>query len=200
MPVSFRWQDRHEILILFSGSRGRRLRGILRCLPRHVPQFSGPFRADPGRPPADKANCLLSFLYAMLRIAVHGALEQVGLDPYIGYLHGVRPRQASAGARPHGRVPASARRPAHYHSLQPRRTSRSRLSAAARPSRPAHRRGETHVNAWQRSRDRTWPHRHLNRDVPAALFLFIQARLLSDICVGIWTNISLDPELTWTCW
>ncbi|MBU3065997.1 CRISPR-associated endonuclease Cas1 [Nocardia sp. NEAU-G5] len=27
----------------------------------------------------------------MLRSSVHGALEQVGLDPYLGYLHGIRP-------------------------------------------------------------------------------------------------------------
>jgi CRISPR-associated protein Cas1 len=38
------------------------------------------------RPPLDPVNCLLSFGYGMLRVAVHG-----GLDPYVGYLHGVRP-------------------------------------------------------------------------------------------------------------
>ncbi len=43
------------------------------------------------RPPTDPLNCLLSFLYGMLRVAVQGALEQVGLDPYIGFLHAVRP-------------------------------------------------------------------------------------------------------------
>lgn len=43
------------------------------------------------RPPQDAFNCLLSFGYGMLRVSVHGALEQVGLDPYLGYLHGVRP-------------------------------------------------------------------------------------------------------------
>jgi CRISPR-associated protein Cas1 len=42
------------------------------------------------RPALDPVNCLLSFGYGMLRVAVHGALEQVGLDPYLGYLHGVR--------------------------------------------------------------------------------------------------------------
>lgn len=34
------------------------------------------------RPPTDPINCLVSFLYGMLRVAVHGALEQVGLDPH----------------------------------------------------------------------------------------------------------------------
>jgi CRISPR-associated protein Cas1 len=43
------------------------------------------------RPPQDPANCVLSFGYGMLRVAVQGALEQVGLDPYLGYLHGIRP-------------------------------------------------------------------------------------------------------------
>ena len=34
---------------------------------------------------------MLSFLYGLLRSAVHGGAEQVGLDPYVGFLHGLRP-------------------------------------------------------------------------------------------------------------
>ena len=48
-------------------------------------------RARTSRPATDPLNAALSFGYGLLRVAVHGALDQVGLDPYIGFLHGVRP-------------------------------------------------------------------------------------------------------------
>ncbi|WP_420708241.1 CRISPR-associated endonuclease Cas1 [Streptomyces sp. NRRL S-1868] len=47
------------------------------------------------RPPTDPVNALLSFTYGLLRGLVHGAAEQVGMDPYIGYLHGIRPGRPS---------------------------------------------------------------------------------------------------------
>lgn len=43
------------------------------------------------RPPQDGPNAVLSFLYGLLRSQCTGALESVGLDPQIGYLHSVRP-------------------------------------------------------------------------------------------------------------
>lgn len=43
------------------------------------------------RPPRDRMNTVLSFLYAILRQEVAAALEGVGLDPQVGYLHALRP-------------------------------------------------------------------------------------------------------------
>jgi len=43
------------------------------------------------RPPLDKVNALLSFLYTLLMHDVRSALEVVGLDPAVGYLHRDRP-------------------------------------------------------------------------------------------------------------
>ena len=43
------------------------------------------------RPPRDRANSLLSFLYALVRAECSSALEGVGLDPQVGYLHALRP-------------------------------------------------------------------------------------------------------------
>lgn len=47
------------------------------------------------RPPLDRMNALLSFLYAMLMNDVRSALESVGLDPQIGFLHALRPGRAA---------------------------------------------------------------------------------------------------------
>ncbi len=49
--------------------------------------FSGRNR----RPPLDNVNCLLSFIYTLLLHDVRSALEAVGLDPAVGYLHRDRP-------------------------------------------------------------------------------------------------------------
>ena len=43
------------------------------------------------RPPLDNVNCLLSFIYMLLMHDVRSALETVGLDPAVGFLHRDRP-------------------------------------------------------------------------------------------------------------
>lgn len=47
------------------------------------------------RPPLDNMNSLLSFLYTLLTNEVASALEAVGLDPYVGFLHTDRPGRPS---------------------------------------------------------------------------------------------------------
>lgn len=57
------------------------------------PRFA--FQGRSRRPPLDRANALLSFLYAVLGNDCRGALEGVGLDPAIGFLHVDRPGRMS---------------------------------------------------------------------------------------------------------
>ncbi len=47
------------------------------------------------RPPRDPVNALLSFVYTLLVHDCRSALEGVGLDPYVGYLHADRPGRPS---------------------------------------------------------------------------------------------------------
>jgi CRISPR-associated protein Cas1 len=47
------------------------------------------------RPPRDRMNALLSFLYSMLMNDCRSAVETVGLDPQLGFLHAVRPGRAA---------------------------------------------------------------------------------------------------------
>ncbi|WP_417908719.1 type I-C CRISPR-associated endonuclease Cas1c [Candidatus Electronema sp. PJ] len=49
------------------------------------------FRERSRRPPLDRVNCLLSFLYTLVMHDVRSALECVGLDPAVGFLHRDRP-------------------------------------------------------------------------------------------------------------
>lgn len=47
------------------------------------------------RPPTDPVNAVLSFVYTLLTHDVRSALEAVGLDPQVGYLHRERPGRPS---------------------------------------------------------------------------------------------------------
>jgi CRISPR-associated protein Cas1 len=49
------------------------------------------FRERNRRPPLDRVNCLLSFIYTIVMHDVRSALETTGLDPAVGFLHRDRP-------------------------------------------------------------------------------------------------------------
>jgi CRISPR-associated protein Cas1 len=53
------------------------------------------FHARNRRPPLDNINALLSFVYTMLGSDCASALEMVGLDAYVGFLHRDRPGRTS---------------------------------------------------------------------------------------------------------
>jgi CRISP-associated protein Cas1 len=55
----------------------------------HKNEFN--FNGRNRRPPLDNVNCLLSFLYTLLMHDIRSALEGVGLDPAVGFLHRDRP-------------------------------------------------------------------------------------------------------------
>jgi CRISPR-associated protein Cas1 len=53
------------------------------------------FRCRNKRPPLDNVNAMLSFAYSLLANITGAALEAVGLDPYVGFLHRDRPGRIS---------------------------------------------------------------------------------------------------------
>ena len=54
-------------------------------------EFNGRSR----RPPKDEVNAMLSFLYSLLGQDISAALQAVGLDPQVGFLHSDRPGRDS---------------------------------------------------------------------------------------------------------
>ena len=56
---------------------------------------SFPFRGRNRRPPKDAVNAMLSLAYTLIANEITATLETVGLDPYVGYLHSLRPGRAS---------------------------------------------------------------------------------------------------------
>ena len=53
------------------------------------------FQGRNKRPPLDNVNAMLSFVYTLLTNQIASALEVVGLDPYVGFLHTDRPGRVS---------------------------------------------------------------------------------------------------------
>jgi CRISPR-associated protein Cas1 len=139
-----------------------------------------PFVLRTRRPPTDPVNAVLSFLYGLLRSSVHGSTEQVGLDPYIGFLHGLRPgKPALALDLMEEYRPVFADRLAltlfnrrqlqsgHFEELP---GGAVRLSEDGR---------KLVLTEWQQSRQREYPHHLLGRSIAATLLPVIQSRILA---------------------
>ncbi len=85
-------------LDVLRGLEGEAARQYFACLPKLVrPDAREHFTMDgrTRRPPRDRFNALLSFLYAMWMNDCRSALEAAGLDPQVGFLHALRPGRAA---------------------------------------------------------------------------------------------------------
>lgn len=67
----------------------------LTCLLRKDARETFAMNGRSRRPPRDRLNALLSFVYSMVMNDCRSALESVGLDPQLGFLHAVRPGRAA---------------------------------------------------------------------------------------------------------
>ncbi|MBN6070593.1 type I-C CRISPR-associated endonuclease Cas1 [Aggregatibacter actinomycetemcomitans] len=75
------------------GDAAARYFGVFNLLIRENTGFH--FDGRNRRPPRDGVNALLSFLYSVLGKDISGALQGVGLDPQVGFLHADRPGRDS---------------------------------------------------------------------------------------------------------
>lgn len=132
------------------------------------------------RPPRDPLNALLSFLYAVLLGDCSSALEGVGLDPQLGYLHSVRSgRPALALDLEEEFRPVFAERLALTlinrgqvgpESFEERDGGAWRLNDEGR---------RTVLESYQTMKDRDVTHELLDRKMPLGLVPHVQARLLA---------------------
>jgi CRISPR-associated protein Cas1 len=84
-----------EIVRGLEGDSARLYFAALPMLIRPSARETFTFTTRNRRPPLDCFNALISFLYALLLGDCRSALETVGLDPQLGFLHTVRPGRAS---------------------------------------------------------------------------------------------------------
>lgn len=132
------------------------------------------------RPPRDRTNAVLSFLYALLQSECAAALEGVGLDPQVGFLHSLRPGRPalSLDLMEEFRAPVVDR-------LALTLINRRQLQADHFEEFPG---GAVLLNddgrrvvvtAFQKRKEEMVQHRVLRQKVPLGLAPHIQARLLA---------------------
>jgi len=83
-----------DMLRGYEGEAAQAYFGVFDHLIR-VPSGSMRFTGRSRRPPLDAVNALLSFLYTLVTHDCRSALESVGLDPAVGFLHRDRPGRPS---------------------------------------------------------------------------------------------------------
>lgn len=174
---------------LAGASTGDRIRGIegdaarsyFRALSLALHSTPFPFSARVRRPPRDPVNALLSFTYSLVTGEAAGALEAVGLDPQIGFLHRVRTGRPSLALDL-----VEELRPAHADRFCVRMLRRRELDPETHftltPGGACHLTDDGRKQVLQRYeqfRDEEVNHRLLGRSVPRWSLPQIQATLLA---------------------
>lgn len=77
------------------GAAARGYFGALNLIVKSQARASFSLNGRTRRPPLDRFNALISFLYAMLMNDCRSACEAAGLDAQLGFLHAVRPGRAA---------------------------------------------------------------------------------------------------------
>ncbi|GAA4895750.1 type I-C CRISPR-associated endonuclease Cas1c [Streptomonospora salina] len=170
-----------EDLDVLMGVEGAAARSYFEALAMMIRKDSGlSFPGRIKRPPTDGVNALLSFLYGLVRSSVHGACEQVGLDPYVGFLHGIRPGKPALALDLMEEF-----RPAIADRLALTLINRRQVSAddfeqleggAVQLTEDGR---KTVLTAWQQHRQKERPHPVLGRRVAHGLVPFVQSRLMA---------------------
>jgi CRISPR-associated protein Cas1 len=147
------------------------------------------------RPPRDAVNALLSFAYTLLMHDCTGALEGVGLDPCVGFLHADRPGRPSLALDLMEEF-----RPALADRLVLTLINRQQVKLSDFESRedggvwmkPDARR--TFLETWQKRKREEVVHPFLNEPAPVGLFPHIQALLLARHLRG---DLDCYPATIW---
>ncbi len=171
-------QDLNEL----RGAEGEAARAYFEVFGHMVRGDSESFAIDgrTRRPPRDPTNCILSFLYALVRSECASALEGVGLDPQVGYLHALRPgRPALALDLMEEFRPVLADRLALtlVNRQQVKESDFETMPDGAVRMTDDGRR--TVITAYQKRKEDEVQHRVLKQGVPLGLVPHVQARLLA---------------------
>ena len=132
------------------------------------------------RPPTDRINSLLSFLYTLLAHEVVAALESVGLDPQVGFLHRDRPGRPSLALDIMEEL-----RPHFADRLAVTLINRNQISAkgfTVKENGAVIMDDDTRkevLTAWQKRKQEEITHPYLDAKIPLGLIPYTQALLLA---------------------
>lgn len=147
------------------------------------------------RPPLDPVNAMLSFVYTLLGNEISGALESVGLDPAVGFLHTLRPGRSSLALDllEELRAPLADRFVLSQINLgkiiekdfSQKENGAVYLKDDAR---------KTFLSAWQKRKQETITHPYLKEKISWGLVPYVQATLLARFIRG---DLDAYPPFMW---
>lgn len=147
------------------------------------------------RPPEDRVNSLLSFAYTLLANDITAALETVGLDPYVGFMHQDRPGRASLANDliEELRAPIADRfvlslinrKQLQADNFEINDNKSVYIKDAAR---------RTFISEWQKNKQEELTHPYLNEKISWGLVPYSQALLLARYLRG---DIDQYPPFFW---
>ena len=147
------------------------------------------------RPPLDNVNAMLSFAYSLLTNNCASALEVVGLDSYVGFLHRDRPGRTSLALDLMEELrPCFADRfvltMSNNRVMQPSDFEQAE-DGAVRMTDDARRK---FLKSWQERKQETITHPYLGEKMPWGLVPYMQALLLSRFLRG---DLDAYPPFLW---
>ncbi|HOU00037.1 MAG TPA: type I-C CRISPR-associated endonuclease Cas1c [Anaerolineaceae bacterium] len=147
------------------------------------------------RPPLDNTNSLLSFLYTLLTNEAMSALEEVGLDPYVGFLHTDRPGRPSLALDLMEEL-----RPVFADRLVLSLINRKQITGKGFTKKESggilmdDETRKTVITAWQERKKEEIEHPYLKERIPFGLIPHVQALLLARYLRG---DLDAYPPFFW---
>jgi CRISP-associated protein Cas1 len=137
------------------------------------------------RPPKDPVNAMLSFVYTLIAHEVQSSLETIGLDPYVGFFHTLRPGRASLALDMMEELRAYLGDRLVLSLINRRQISTNGFKYQ----------GDENVimnddtkriiiNAWQNRKKDEFIHPYLKEKIPVGLLPYVQAKLLASYIRG----------------
>ncbi len=182
-------------LMAFEGSAAKLYFGIFdQLILQQREDF--PFSERSRRPPLDRMNALLSFLYTLLTNEVASALEGVGLDPYVGFLHQDRPGRPSLALDLMEELrPVFADRLALSLVNRKQVTGRGFVTKESGGILMDDDTRKTVLSAWQERKKEEILHPYLKERIPFGLLPHVQAMLLARHLRG---DLDAYPPFFWS--
>jgi len=147
------------------------------------------------RPPLDNLNALLSFLYTLLTHEAVGALESVGLDPAVGFLHTDRPGRPGLALDlvEEFRAPVADRLALSLINRRQIQAKHFEHTASGAVTLTETGRREV-IQAWQERKREELQHPYLSEQCPWGLLPYTQALLLARHLRG---DLNAYPAFFW---
>ena len=141
---------------------------------------SFPFNGRNRRPPKDAVNAMLSLAYTLIANDISAALETVGLDPYVGFLHALRPGRTSLALDIMEEFRAYLGDRFVLSLINKRQiTPKDFLYQGDNSVVMTDKGRKTFLTAWQNRKRETIIHPYLNEKVEIGLLPYVQAMMLA---------------------